>query len=158
MALAGCIDQSTEENSPPVASAAVVDCNGTTDACAIPDAGAPEKAEASGPEKIEVYHFHGNSQCYSCVTLGEYAEETVKTHFADELETGKIVFAHVNGELPENAELVRKYGATGSSLWIGVYDESGFHAEQNTNVWYKLNNKNAFMGYLKGVIQEKLGG
>jgi len=109
-------------------------------------------------EKVEIYHFHGTHQCYSCITVGAYAEEAVNTYFADEVKSGKIVFGHINGELPENQELVMKYGATGSSLWIGVYNASGFYPEQNINVWYKINNKEDYMTYLKGVIEQKLAG
>ncbi len=110
-------------------------------------------------EKIEVYHFHGTNQCYSCITVGDYAEETINTYFAEELKSGKIVFGHINGELAENRELVMKYGATGSSLWIGTYAKDGkFSAEQNVNVWYKINNKEDYMTYLKGVINQKLVG
>ena len=92
-------------------------------------------------DKLEIYHFHGTHQCYSCKTVGAYAEETVNTYFSEELESGMIVFAHINGDLPENRELVTKYGVKGSSLWLGVHDEEGFHAEENTNVWYKINDK-----------------
>jgi len=110
-------------------------------------------------DKLEIYHFHGNHQCYSCLTVGDYAEETVKTYFADELESGKIIFGHINAELPENRDLVMKYGATGSSLWIGVYRKDGsFSKEENINVWYKINNKEEYMAYLKGIIEQKLAG
>ena len=34
-------------------------------------------------EKIEVYHFHGTNQCYSCKTVGAYAEETINTYFSN---------------------------------------------------------------------------
>jgi hypothetical protein len=113
----------------------------------------------SSVDKIEIYHFHATSQCYSCKTVGAYAEETVNTYFADEVKSGKIVFGHINGELPENKELVTKYGATGSSLWIGTYTKDGkFSAEQNVNVWYKISDKNDYMNYLKGVIEQKLAG
>jgi hypothetical protein len=109
-------------------------------------------------EKLEIYHFHGNVQCYSCKVLGDYARETVETYFKDELDSGIIVFAHINGEKPENRELVMKYGVTGSSLWLGVYDSDGFSAEENINVWYRLGSKERFMEYLRGVILEKLAG
>ncbi|MEM2916206.1 MAG: nitrophenyl compound nitroreductase subunit ArsF family protein [Candidatus Woesearchaeota archaeon] len=117
-------------------------------------------ADAEHPvKKLEVYHFHGTHQCYSCITVGDYAEETVKTYFADELASGKIVFGHINGELPENRDLVVKYGVTSASLWLGTYTKDGnFSAEQNTNVWYKISNKQEYMNYLKGVIEQKLAG
>jgi hypothetical protein len=110
-------------------------------------------------EKIEIYHFHGTHQCYSCKTVGAYAEETVNTYFSNELRSGKIVFGHINGELPENSELAKKYGATGSSLWIGTYTKDGkFSKEENVNVWYKIDNKEGYINYLKGVIEQKFSG
>jgi thioredoxin-related protein len=110
-------------------------------------------------EKLEIYHFHGTNQCYSCKTVGAYAEETVNTYFADELKSGKIVFGHINGELPENKDLVVKYGVTSASLWLGTYTKDGqFSAEQNTNVWYKISNKEDYMNYLKGIIEKRLAG
>ncbi|KAF5422572.1 MAG: hypothetical protein C5S45_02185 [Candidatus Methanocomedens sp.] len=109
-------------------------------------------------QKIEIIHFHGTNQCTSCILLGQYAEETVNTYYSKELESGKVTFDHVNYDLPENNELVVKYGVTGSSLWLGVYAEDGFHKEENINVWYKLNDKQDFMSYLKGLIEKRLSG
>ena len=110
-------------------------------------------------EKIEVYHFHATRQCYTCKTVGALAEETVNTYFADELKSGKIVFAHVNIDLPENKALVDKYEAKGSSLLIGVYGKDGsFSKQEDTNVWYKIDNETDFMNYLKGVIEQKFSG
>lgn len=117
-------------------------------------------AEADGLtiQKIEIIHFHGTNQCTSCILLGQYAEETVNTYYSKELESGKVTFDHVNYDLPENNELVVKYGVTGSSLWLGVYAEDGFHKEENINVWYKLNDKQDFKSYLKGHIERRLSG
>ena len=110
----------------------------------------------SDVQKIEIYHFHGTNQCSSCIAVGKLAEETVNTYYADDVKSGKIVFAHINGDLLENKDKVMQYGATGSSLWIGVYDANGFHAEQNTNVWYKIQDKPGYMIYLKGIIDKRL--
>jgi len=109
-------------------------------------------------EKIEVYHFHGTQQCYSCKTVGAYAEETVNLFYQDEIRSGKITFQSINYDLPENKELATKYGVGGSSLWIGVYDSQGFHPEQNTDVWLKISNKDEYLLYLKSVIDKRLAG
>ena len=117
-------------------------------------------AQISGDiEKVEVYHFHATQQCSSCIAVGKLAEETLNTYFSDELKSGKLVFAHINVDLPENKALVDKYEAKGSSLLIGVYGKDGsFSKQEDTNVWYKINNKTDFMGYLKGVIEQKFSG
>jgi hypothetical protein len=122
-------------------------------------------ATASGTQisseisKIEIIHFHGTNQCSSCITVGNFAEETMNTYFSNELESEKIIFTHINAELPENYALANKYGVTGSSLWIGTYYKDGkFSKEENINVWYKIKDKQDYMDYLKGVIEQKLFG
>ncbi|MEM4259417.1 MAG: nitrophenyl compound nitroreductase subunit ArsF family protein, partial [Candidatus Pacearchaeota archaeon] len=90
-----------------------------------------ENVTASGTKisgdisKIEVYHFHATNQCYSCKTVGAYAEETINTYFSNELKSGKIVFGHINVDLPENKALVDKYEAKGASLLIGTSYKDG---------------------------------
>ena len=113
---------------------------------------------SSDIERVEVYHFHATSQCVTCKTVGSNAEATVNSYFANELKSGKIVFAHVNIDLPENKAIVEKYGATGSALMIGVYGKNGsFTKQEDTNVWYKMD-KTDSMNYLKGVIEQKFSG
>jgi hypothetical protein len=109
-------------------------------------------------EKVEVIHFHGNRQCTSCIAVGDLAEKTVNTSFRHELASGRLVFMHVNYDLPENAALATKYNVTGSSLWIGVYDGGGFHKEEDIRVWSLINNKDAYSTYLSGVITKRLSG
>jgi hypothetical protein len=113
---------------------------------------------SSSVEKIEVYHFHPTNGCYTCTTMGKNAEDTVKTYFPNELESKKIVFDHINFQDPKNAEQVKQYEVTGSSLMIGVYDKDGFHKEENIKVWYMAGKKDESMTYLKGLIEKRLAG
>ena len=115
-------------------------------------------SSTDAPYKVEVYHFHPTQQCTSCKTLGAFAEKTINESFSAEVESGRLIFRHMNFNLPENAELVKKYGVTGSSLWIGVYNASGFYKTENLNVWYKINNETEYKAYLTGVIEKKLSG
>ena len=105
-----------------------------------------------------MFHFHGTQQCYSCITVGNLAEQTVNASFKEELASGRLVFAHVNYDLSENAALKTKYGVTGSSLWIGVYDADGFHRRQDIRVWSLIKNKDAFSAYLSELITKRLNG
>ena len=110
-------------------------------------------------EKVEVFHFHGNHQCQGCINIGKCAEDAVNEFFQYEQKEGMVLFGHINAELPENAELAEKYEVTGSSFWIGVYGKDGsFSKEQNINVWYKTSDMEKCREYMKGVIEEKLGG
>jgi len=113
---------------------------------------------SSSVENVEIIHFHGTNQCNSCIAVGALAEKTVNTYFSEELESDKVTFAHINAELQINKDLVNKYGVNSASLWIGVYDENGFHKEMNANVWYKIGNETDYMSYLKGIIEKRLAG
>ena len=130
----------------------------TLSGASTPDTTAPVEQVSAPDVRVEVYHFHATQQCYSCKTVGSLAEKTVNTYFKKELDSGKIVFGHINGELPENAELVKKYGATGASLWIGTYVDGKFTKEENVNVWYKINNEQDYLSYLEGILEKRLKG
>ena len=125
---------------------------------ATPSAYQPAISSNSTVERVEIYHFHGNQQCASCIAVGDLAEKTVNANFKDELASGRLVFAHVNYDLPENAVLSAKYGVTGSSLWFGIYDTNGFHRQQNMDVWYLSGDKEKYKTYLTGVISKRLNG
>jgi hypothetical protein len=116
------------------------------------------KSSDNTVERVEVIHFHPAQQCVSCKTVGKYANETVNTFFAPELSSGKLVFKEVNLNLKENADIIKRYGVTGSSLWIGVYNATGFHREENIKVWYKINNETEFMEYFQPIIRDRLNG
>jgi len=125
---------------------------------AIPPATLSTTTVNSTVERVEMYHFHGNNQCTSCIAVGDLAEKTVNTNFKDELASGRLVFAHVNYDLPQNAALATKYNVTGSSLWIGIYDNSGFHKQQNMDVWYLTDDEETYEVYLSGIISRRLNG
>ena len=109
-------------------------------------------------DKVEVFHFHGDQQCPSCIAVGDLAQKTVNENFRDELASGRLVFAHVNYALSENTALATQYNVTGSSLWIGVYDANGFHREQDIKVWYLIDDPDTYSNYLSGIISKRLNG
>ena len=131
----------------------VIGCTSSSSPVAVTSPGAN-----STVERVEVFHFHGNRQCASCIAVGDLAERTVNASFRNDLILGRIVFAHVNYDLPENAALTTKYNVTGSSLWIGVYDANGFHKEQDTRVWSLISNEEAYRSYLRELISKRLNG
>jgi thiol-disulfide isomerase/thioredoxin len=141
--IAGCTTTSPAPSAPAVAtSSAQASLSGTNDTV----------------KRVEVFHFHGTQQCVSCIAVGDLAEKTMNENFKNELESKRIIFAHVNYDLPENTLLAKKYGVTGSSLWIGVYNGTTFSKEENIKVWSLINNKEVYSTYLSGVITKRLNG
>lgn len=119
---------------------------------------APSPASLPDITKVELYHFHGNQQCYSCVTLGDMAENVVNTYYPDELASGKLVFGHINAEDPQNRELAEKYEVVSSSLMIGVYTKDSFTKQDLVGAWYKIGDKKEYNTYLTGILDPFLKG
>ena len=114
------------------------------------------KAKISA-EKIEVVHFHGTQQCWSCITVGEYALKTIKEKFPEEYKNGTIVYRDVNGELPENRDIVMKYQARGSSLFVNAIIAGKDNIEEDVDVWRLVNDENQFINYFQNKLNKLLG-
>jgi len=108
-------------------------------------------------DKIEVVHFHGTQQCWSCITVGEYALKTIKEKFPEEFASGKIVYKDINGELKENQEIVVKYQARGSSLFINAIRDEQDNIEEDVTVWRLVNSESQFINYFENKLKTLLG-
>ena len=108
-------------------------------------------------DKIEVVHFHGTYQCWSCITVGEYALKTIEEKFADEYASGKITFKDVNAELKENQETVAKYQARGSSLFVNAIRNGEDEIEEEITVWRLVSNEEQYISYFENRLRSLLG-
>lgn len=108
-------------------------------------------------EKIEVVHFHTTQQCWSCITVGEYALKTIKERFPEEYKNNLIIYKDINGELAENRDMVIKYRAGGSSLYINAIIAGSDNIEEDTAVWRLVNNEKQFLDYFEAKIKKMLG-
>ncbi len=107
-------------------------------------------------DKIEVVHFHATQQCWSCITVGEYALKTIKEKFPEEYSKGMITFQDVNGELPENRDLVIKYQARGSSLFINTITDGEDNISEEITVWRLVGSEVQFTKYFEGKLRKIL--
>jgi len=108
-------------------------------------------------DKIEVVHFHATQQCWSCIIVGEYALKTIKEKFPEEYASGKIIFKDINGELKENQEIVVKYQARGSSLFVNAIHGEKDDVAEDTTVWRLVNNESQFISYFERKLKTLLG-
>ena len=108
-------------------------------------------------DKIEIVHFHGTQQCWSCVTVGDYALKTIKEKFPEEYKSGKITYQDVNSELTENQELVKKYQSRGSSVFFNIITDDQDHIIEDVTVWRLVNNESRFIEYFAGKLNSYLG-
>lgn len=76
------------------------------------------KAEASiGQERqVVLYYFHGTRRCKTCLSMEANALETVKSEFAEELDSGALVWKVVDYDVAENEHFIKDFKLVSSSL------------------------------------------
>lgn len=114
-----------------------------------------EEVNLKPAEKVQVFVFHSNNRCYSCVTMGEYAEATIEESFQNEIKEGKVEFKEINVDLPENKEVAQKFEATGSSIFINTIIDGEDNIKEETQLWRMLSDKEKFSQYLTEEIKTK---
>lgn len=119
----------------------------------------PPSNNSSGPaDRVDVVYFHRTVRCPSCIWLEEGTRYTVETYFADELASGKVTFQVFNVEDEENADIVNKYGAYGSQLFMNTVKDATDHIEQPTDLYLLIGKDEAFVTALKSKIEKSLSG
>jgi len=107
-------------------------------------------------EKIEVVHFHAAQQCWSCITVGKYALKTIEEKFPEEYRNGAIIFKDINAESSENNEIVMKYQARGSSLFVNAVVDGKDNIEEDVSVWRLVSNESQFINYFQNKLSSLL--
>ena len=121
-----------------------------------PGSSLPMAVHANQSPQIEVAFFHPVPGCDSCDEMGILTNETLQAYYSPELSNGTIVYRDVNLNLASNHDIVVKYDTYVDALMIGEYNTSGFHKTEIVDIWYYVYDREAFMKYLKGVIDRKL--
>jgi len=116
-----------------------------------------ESSDEIPTEKIEVVHFHGTHQCWSCITVGEYALKTIQERFPEEYKNGTMVFRDINVELPENEDIVVKYQASGSSLFVNAITDGRDNIGEDTTVWQLVRDESKYINYFENKLKSLLG-
>ena len=116
-----------------------------------------ENSDEIPAERIEVVHFHGTRQCWSCITVGEYALKTIQDKFPEEYKNGTIVFMNINVELPENEDIVVRYQARGSSLFVNAITNGYDNIKEDTTVWQLVIDENKYINYFENKLRNLLG-
>ena len=125
---------------------------------ATADSAQEDNSQPAGKaEKVIVIHFHATQQCWSCIKVGELALKTIQEKFPEEYANGTIVFKEINGELRENNNIVVKYQARGSSLFVNAIIDGQDNISEDTNVWRLVSNEAQYIDYFGNTLSNSLG-
>ena len=118
---------------------------------------ATETAAAANtpPNRVVVMYFHRTQRCPTCLKMGSYTEEAIKTGFAEELKSGKVEFHFIDFQDQHNEALTKGYNISGPSLIVAqVADNKVSQYKSLKDMWTKVRDKSAFLEYVQNNVKE----
>lgn len=108
-------------------------------------------------DKIEVLDFHNTHRCHTCLAIEKATKEVLNKDFANEMKAGKITFRLINADDDANLDIVKKFGAFGSSLFLNVWNSGKDKAIDLTDfAFMTVNDEAKFKKQLKEKIHSAL--
>jgi hypothetical protein len=108
-------------------------------------------------DRVEVFYFHGERRCPTCLGIQSTIEETLRERLAAEMASGKLVYREVNFELPENKHFVEEFQLSFSTMVIArVQAEKTVEWENCQKVWDYAHQKDVLAGYVAERINSYL--
>jgi len=113
---------------------------------------------ASKPTKLKIIYFHLEHRCPTCLSIQQNTKKTLDTYFAKQLDDGTITFQVCNVEETNNKQLVEKYEADGSALFLTQVNGDKETTTNFTNFAfsYSRNEAEKFIAGLKEEIEKNL--
>jgi hypothetical protein len=117
---------------------------------------ADASAKAGTPaERVVVMYFHRTQRCPTCLKMGSYSEEAIKTGFAEQIKDGKVEFHYIDFQDKKNEALTKGYKVGGPTLMVARVAGNKVAEYKNlTEIWTKVGEKKAFLEYVQGGVKD----
>jgi hypothetical protein len=76
------------------------------------------KAQNISTDKIEVYYFHYERRCATCMAVENESKKALEELYPEKMKSGEIIFLSVNIEEESNKPLAEKYKVDGQTLLV----------------------------------------
>ncbi len=121
-------------------------------------AAADASDEAGVPaDRVVVMYFHRTQRCPTCLKMGGYSEEAVKTGFAQLIKEGKVEFHYIDFQDKKNEALTKGYQVSGPTLIVARVANSKVAELKNLKeMWTKVRNKDDFVAYVQNHVKDYL--
>jgi len=118
----------------------------------------PSNEPSNTLDRVDVVYCHRPQRCPTCLCFEERIRYVMSTYFQDELESGRMTFGVYNIGDSKNVDIIKKYGAVGSQLFINTAKDGTDHISDIQAIWdWKCRtNKAGFDQQVKDVIEQSL--
>ena len=123
-----------------------------------PSTSQPQDEPVELENRVDVVYCHRHQRCVTCLCFEERIRYVVGTYFQEELDSGKMTFGVYDIGDNKNADIVKKYRAVGSQLFINIVEGGTDHIYDVQAIWdWKCRtNKAGFDQQVKNLIEQSL--
>jgi len=113
-------------------------------------AGISLKAYSETQDHLVVYYFHTTFRCHACSVIEKSTESALKNAFADDLESGRLVYKPVNIDEKQSRHFVKDYQLYTKSVVLSLIKDGKEARFKNLDkVWQYLRNRDQFSAYIQ---------
>jgi hypothetical protein len=112
-------------------------------------------AKDTPADRVVVMYFHRTHRCPTCMKMGSYSEEAVKSGFPKEIKEGTVEFHYVDFQDEKNEALTKGYKISGPTLIVvRVAENKPAEYKNLTEIWTKVRDKDAFIEYVQCNVKD----
>jgi hypothetical protein len=118
----------------------------------------PQDEPLESENRVDVVYFHRPQRCVTCLCFEERIRYIMSNYFQEELKSSKMTFGVYDIGDSKNADIVKKYGAYSSQLFINTVKDGTDNIKDIQAIWdWKCRtDKAGFDQKVKSVIEQNL--
>lgn len=109
-------------------------------------------------KRLVVYYFHGNVRCATCEAIESQTHQVVENDFAEQFESGEVVWKILNYEDAASADLVEEFDVhMANVVLVRMRGDEQLNWRRLDKVWALVGDQPAFAEFVRTEISEMLG-
>ena len=123
-----------------------------------PAVSSPAEQPSPPANRVDIVYFHPKRRCAACISVELRTKALLDNSFKEAIDSGKLTFQSYELDDPQNASIVKKYGAVGSQLFITTIKNGNETIRHVEEVWMPqiLNDGVAFDDFMQNLISQSL--
>lgn len=109
-------------------------------------------------ERVLVVYFHRTHRCWSCTEAERLTRRALSELYPDQLADGRIELVVADVENAENAEIVARFEAWSSSLYLEVTKNGQAYVYPVADIWFNIADPERYVSALGRTIAAASGG
>jgi hypothetical protein len=104
---------------------------------------------------VELLYFHRTERCESCNNAEQYIRDTLDKYYTEEMKSGQLSLQSIDYQ--KDREMAEKYNVKVQGLMIITTRNGQVNIKNIPEIWTYVNDRDAFMGFLRSVLDKELG-